>query len=190
MSNLRVLSEDFRCSVFCIHAVSPALIKQGPALQIESMRLILSSAEDPQLFLGLGSQWGSPHAVLALLTGLSGYTGILATLHARHSESAMRVCKAEEGSKNPTSWGGSHFISTLERGKFLALPLLNSCARLIKNGTRQINRRKEKVLVHAHGVATEMGSKKRPKQAVFMLLRQIKICKEDRTKKLGFGVPN
>lgn len=78
----------------------------------------------------------------------------------------------------------------LERGKFLALPLFNSCARLIKNGTRQINRRKEKVLIHAHGVATEMGSKKRPKQAVFVLLRQIKICKElTGQRNLGLGYP-
>ena len=36
----------------------------------------------------------------------------------------------------------------------------------------------KKFLIHAHGVATEMGSKKWPKQADVMLLRQIKICKE------------
>lgn len=48
----------------------------------------------------------------------------------------------------------------------------------------------KKVLIHAHGVATEMGSKKWPQQADFMLLRQIKICKElTGRRNWGLGCP-
>ena len=48
----------------------------------------------------------------------------------------------------------------------------------------------KKFLIHAHGVATEMGSKKWPKQADVMLLRQIKICKElTGQRNLGLGCP-
>lgn len=96
MSNLCVLSEDFRSSPFCIHAVSPAHIKQGPALQTESVRLILSCS-----LVWVPS--GAAH-MWYLLSSL----GFQDTLEfwlpfTPSTVSQPRVCKAEEDSKNPTS---------------------------------------------------------------------------------------
>jgi len=38
--------------------------------------------------------------------------------------------------------------------------------------TRQINRRKRKIVIHEHGVLIKMGNKKWPEQTAFILFRQ------------------